>query len=50
MLFVDGALIETRLYHGARLPSYSPDLDDLRQHLNEDGWVEDVEAGAPQKL
>jgi hypothetical protein len=47
MLFVDGNLIESRLYHGPRLSIYAAEFggccDDLRKH----GWVEDSAADAP---
>jgi hypothetical protein len=37
-LFVDGSLLETRMYHGARLPNYGHDLSELRTQLQHDGW------------
>jgi hypothetical protein len=42
MLFVDGALIETRLYHGTRTAMYPQDISQLTRDLEASGWVRDV--------
>jgi len=47
LLFVDGQLLETRLYHGARLRAYAGELDECTVDLQKNGWIEDPAAHAP---
>ncbi|CAB4177480.1 hypothetical protein UFOVP998_60 [uncultured Caudovirales phage] len=46
LLFVEDNLIETRLYHGARLAAYAGELEDVREGLRSKGWAEDLSARA----
>jgi len=47
LLFVDGQLLESRMYHGARLRAYPGELDECSVDLQKDGWIEDSAAHAP---
>ena len=40
LLFVDNVLVETRLYHGARLEAYASELDQVANEMTVDGWHE----------
>ena len=44
MLVIDGQMIETRMYHGARLPAYVDELRECREHLIRSGWQPAEEA------
>jgi len=47
LLFVDDALIESRLYHGARAAQYVTELAEVIEDLKDDDWQES-EATPPQ--
>lgn len=40
MEFIDGNLIESRMYHGERVPFYGAELLERIELLAADGWVE----------
>jgi hypothetical protein len=44
MEFIDGNLIETRMYHGARVPAYARELQERVGLLVDGGWVADAKA------
>jgi hypothetical protein len=44
LLFVDGSLLESRMYHGARLRAYPDEIDECCASMRKDGWVEDPTA------
>lgn len=44
LVFVDGSLIESRMYHGARATAYAGELEECCASLKVDGWVEDPTA------
>lgn len=48
LLFVDGVLIESRMYHGDRASQYGAELADLVNDLKADGWEEDQDLLARQ--
>jgi hypothetical protein len=47
MLFIDGSMIESRMYHGARLTAYPDELNEVRVDLASGGWIEQVLATRP---
>ncbi len=44
IVFFDGGLHESQMFHGARLPEYPTALDGRCQQLRKLGWVEDPTA------
>lgn len=47
LLFVDGSMIESRMYHGARARAYPHELEDCCSDLKKNGWIEDPAAHTP---
>lgn len=40
MVFVDGSLLESQMFHGRRLTAYAPALEVRFRQFADDGWVE----------
>lgn len=47
IVFVDGALIESQMFHGRRLGQYAPALEARAKHFVDDGWLEQPAAPLP---
>jgi hypothetical protein len=41
LVFIDGSLIESQLFHGERLDRYQPELDARILQVVDGGWVEE---------
>lgn len=48
LLYIDGALVESRMYYGARSPLYGPELAEVVNDLKANGWEEDADLLARQ--
>ncbi len=44
IVFYDGSLHESQMFHGARLPEYPTALEGRCQQLRDGGWIEDPTA------
>lgn len=44
LVFIDGCLTESRLFHGARLARYQLELDARIAQFVDAGWIEEVHA------
>ena len=42
IVFIDGSLIESELFHGGRLEEYEPALAVRVKQFNDDGWLEQL--------
>ena len=47
IVFIDGSLLESQMFHGHRLSEYAPAIESRAKQFTEGGWVElPVEASA----
>ena len=40
IVFIDGSLLESQMFHGRRLEEYAPAVEVRAKQLTDDGWVE----------
>ena len=40
IVFIDGSLLESQMFHGRRLEEYGPALEVRAKQLTDDGWIE----------
>lgn len=41
IVFVDGSLLESHMFHGRRLKEYGPAIDDRAEQFTGEGWLEE---------
>ena len=41
VVFVDGSLLESEMFHGGRLPAYAPALEARIAQFVDGGWIEE---------
>ena len=44
IVFIDGSLTESQMFHGSRLDRYQPELEIRIAQFTDGGWVEDFRA------
>lgn len=47
IVFVDGSLLESQMFHGLRLEAYAPALEERSRHFADDGWLEQPVTAEP---
>jgi hypothetical protein len=47
IVFVDGSLLESQMFHGRRLEAYAPALVERSKRFADDGWLEQPVTSEP---